>query len=278
MVRGVPTQFGSRLMAGFVPETDDHVVSLLRAAGTISVGKTATPEFGLPCYTETDIGPPARTPWDTGRLAGGSSGGAAAAVAGGFVPIAQGSDGGGSIRIPASVCGLVGLKTSAGTGVARAARPGRDATVGARPARAHRPRRRRVPRRGRDRRSRAIPIRCRRCRPASLPRLVRPRPGPAADRPLHSTRRSTPNSTRRCARRGSGRASCSPASGTSSRTWRRRCPPDAVPAFETVWSVSAATHRDPAAPRARAACPDPAPARARTGGERPRVRERARRR
>jgi amidase len=113
-VRGVPTQFGSRLMAGFVPELDDHVVTLLRAAGTISVGKTATPEFGLPCYTETDIGPPARTPWDTGRLAGGSSGGAAAAVAGGFVPIAQGSDGGGSIRIPASVCGLVGLKTSRG--------------------------------------------------------------------------------------------------------------------------------------------------------------------
>ena len=114
MVRGVPTQFGSRLMAGFVPETDDHVVTLLRAAGTISLGKTATPEFGLPCYTETDIGPPARTPWDLDRLAGGSSGGAAAAVAGGIVPIAQGSDGGGSIRIPASVCGLVGLKTSRG--------------------------------------------------------------------------------------------------------------------------------------------------------------------
>lgn len=114
MVRGVPTRFGSPLMAGFVPEIDDHVVTLLRAAGTISVGKTSTPEFGLPCYTETDIGPPARTPWDTERLAGGSSGGAAAAVAGGLVPIAQGSDGGGSIRIPASVCGLVGLKTSRG--------------------------------------------------------------------------------------------------------------------------------------------------------------------
>ncbi len=101
-------------MAGFVPEADDHVVTLLRAAGTISLGKTATPEFGLPCYTETDIGPPARTPWDLDRLAGGSSGGAAAAVAGGIIPIAQGSDGGGSIRIPASVCGLVGLKTSRG--------------------------------------------------------------------------------------------------------------------------------------------------------------------
>ncbi len=114
MVRGVPTHFGSRLMAGFVPEADDHVVTLLRAAGAISIGKTATPEFGLPCYTETDIGPPARTPWDLDRLAGGSSGGAGAAVAAGIVAFAQGSDGGGSIRIPASVCGLVGLKTSRG--------------------------------------------------------------------------------------------------------------------------------------------------------------------
>ena len=112
--RGIPTRFGSRLMSGNVPDFDDNVVSLMRGAGLISLGKTATPEFGFPCYTETDIGAPARTPWDTGRLAGGSSGGAAAAVASGFVPIAQGSDGGGSIRIPASVCGLVGLKPSRG--------------------------------------------------------------------------------------------------------------------------------------------------------------------
>jgi amidase len=112
--KGVVTKFGSRTMADFVPDFDDNIVTLLRAAGTISVGKTATPEFGLPCYTETDIGPPARTPWDTSRLAGGSSGGAAAAVASGFIPIAQGSDGGGSIRIPASLCGLVGLKPSRG--------------------------------------------------------------------------------------------------------------------------------------------------------------------
>jgi amidase len=114
MVAGVPAKLGSRAFAEFVPDFDDHIVTLLRAAGTISVGKTATPEIGLPCYTETDIGPPARTPWDTTRLAGGSSGGAGAAVASGFVPFAQGSDGGGSIRIPASVCGLVGLKTSRG--------------------------------------------------------------------------------------------------------------------------------------------------------------------
>ena len=114
LVAGVPTRFGSVVMDSFIAPVDDTVVRLLRAAGTISVGKTSTPEFGLPCYTETDIGPPARTPWDLTRSAGGSSGGAGAAVAAGLVPIAQGSDGGGSIRIPASVCGLVGVKTSRG--------------------------------------------------------------------------------------------------------------------------------------------------------------------
>jgi len=114
LTAGVPTRFGSVTTADFVPTVDDYVVRLLRRAGTISLGKTATPEFGLPCYTETDLGPPARNPWDTGRLAGGSSGGAGAAVAAGLLPIAQGSDGGGSIRIPASVNGLFGLKTSRG--------------------------------------------------------------------------------------------------------------------------------------------------------------------
>jgi amidase len=114
LTAGVPTRFGSRTMADFVPDVDDTVVVLLRRAGCISVGKTATPEFGLPCYTETDIGEPTRTPWDLSRSAGGSSGGAAAAVAAGMIPVAQGSDGGGSIRIPASACGLVGLKTSRG--------------------------------------------------------------------------------------------------------------------------------------------------------------------
>jgi amidase len=80
----------------------------------VITGKTATPEFGLPCYTETRIGPPARTPWDLTRSAGGSSGGAAAAVAAGLAPAAQGSDGGGSIRIPSSVCGLFGIKPTRG--------------------------------------------------------------------------------------------------------------------------------------------------------------------
>jgi amidase len=111
---GVVTEFGSATMAGHVPEVSDEVVLRLEAAGTISLGKTTTPEFGSPCYTEPDNAPPARTPWDLTRMAGGSSGGAAAAVSAGLVPIAQGSDGGGSIRIPASCCGLVGLKPSRG--------------------------------------------------------------------------------------------------------------------------------------------------------------------
>ena len=111
---GVPTAFGSRAYAGNVPDTDAHSVTLLRAAGTISLGKTNTPEFGSVCYTDNDITGPARSPWDQRCNAGGSSGGAAAAVAAGLLPVAHGSDGGGSIRIPASVCGLVGLKPSRG--------------------------------------------------------------------------------------------------------------------------------------------------------------------
>jgi amidase len=114
MVAGVRMTFGSAAFADNVADADDYVVVALRAAGTVLTGKTATPEFGLPCYTETSIGPPARTPWDLTRSAGGSSGGAAAAVAAGLAPAAQGSDGGGSIRIPSSVCGLFGIKPSRG--------------------------------------------------------------------------------------------------------------------------------------------------------------------
>jgi amidase len=113
-VAGVRMTLGSAVYEGFVPEEDDYVVAELRTAGIVITGKTATPEFGLPCYTETTIGPPARTPWDLTRSAGGSSGGAGAAVAAGLAPAAQGSDGGGSIRIPASVCGLFGIKPSRG--------------------------------------------------------------------------------------------------------------------------------------------------------------------
>jgi amidase len=114
MVAGVRMTLGSLVFGDNVADQDDYVVGALRAAGIVITGKTATPEFGLPCYTETRIGPPARTPWDLTRSAGGSSGGAGAAVAAGLAPAAQGSDGGGSIRIPASVCGLFGLKPTRG--------------------------------------------------------------------------------------------------------------------------------------------------------------------
>jgi amidase len=114
MVAGVRQTLGSLAYENSVPDTDDYTVTKLRDAGVIITGKTSTPEFGLPCYTETRIGPPARTPWDLSRSAGGSSGGAAAAVAAGLAPAAQGSDGGGSIRIPSSVCGLFGIKPSRG--------------------------------------------------------------------------------------------------------------------------------------------------------------------
>lgn len=114
LVAGMPCEFGSQSMRGFVAPADAAFVTRMRAAGLVITGKTTTPEFGLPAYTENDLGHTARTPWDTGRSAGGSSGGAAAAVAARLSPLAQGSDGGGSIRIPASVTGLVGIKPSRG--------------------------------------------------------------------------------------------------------------------------------------------------------------------
>lgn len=114
MRAGVPAGFGSRAMAGFVPDTSDEIVETMDAAGAVSLGKTNAPEFGLPAYTESLAAPPARNPWNPGRGAGGSSGGAAVAVAAGMLPFAPGSDGGGSIRIPAAACGLVGLKPTRG--------------------------------------------------------------------------------------------------------------------------------------------------------------------
>ncbi|WP_426243951.1 amidase [Nocardioides sp. LHG3406-4] len=114
LTAGVRTTFGSASFADYVPEASDAVTLAIEAAGMVSLGKTSTPEFGSPCYTEPDVAPPAVTPWDTTRMAGGSSGGAGAAVAAGLVPVAHGSDGGGSIRIPASCCGLVGLKPTRG--------------------------------------------------------------------------------------------------------------------------------------------------------------------
>jgi len=111
---GVPARFGSRAFTDFVPDDSDELVQSIDAAGAVSLGKSATPEFGLPSYTEGLVGPPTRNPWDPSLGAGGSSGGAAAAVASGMLPFAPGSDGGGSIRIPAAACGLVGVKPSRG--------------------------------------------------------------------------------------------------------------------------------------------------------------------
>lgn len=112
--RGVPTRYGSRAFEHVVPTTDDPFAAALDAAGGISLGKTTTPEFGLTGFTEPAVGPAARNPWDTTTGAGGSSGGAAVAVAAGLLPWAPASDGGGSIRIPAATCGVVGLKPSRG--------------------------------------------------------------------------------------------------------------------------------------------------------------------
>ncbi|WP_395243664.1 amidase [Agromyces sp. MMS24-K17] len=111
---GVPTRFGSRAYADFVPDASDEVVRALDVAGAVSLGKTATPEFGLTSYTESTDGRATRSPWDRSLGAGGSSGGAAAAVAAGMLPFAPGSDAGGSIRIPAASCGVVGVKPSRG--------------------------------------------------------------------------------------------------------------------------------------------------------------------
>jgi amidase len=111
---GVPTRYGSRAFLDNVPEESDELARWLDASGGVSLGKTSAPEFGFPSYTEPLAGPIARNPYDTALGAGGSSGGAAVAVAAGLLPFAPGSDGGGSVRIPAAATGLVGLKPSRG--------------------------------------------------------------------------------------------------------------------------------------------------------------------
>nr|WP_314845551.1 amidase [uncultured Microbacterium sp.] len=110
---GVPTRFGSHLHRDHVPDITGDQAAVWDEAGGVSLGKTSTPEFGLTGYTETTMGA-ARDPWGTGNGAGGSSGGAAVAVAAGLLPLAPASDAGGSIRIPAATVGVVGLKPSRG--------------------------------------------------------------------------------------------------------------------------------------------------------------------
>jgi amidase len=108
------SEMGSRLAAGLVAPQDSDLMARFRQAGLVTLGRTATPEMGYNVATETLQAGICRNPWDTSRSPGGSSGGAAAAVAAGIVPVAHANDGGGSIRIPAACCGLVGLKPTRG--------------------------------------------------------------------------------------------------------------------------------------------------------------------
>ncbi|EJL92697.1 amidase, Asp-tRNAAsn/Glu-tRNAGln amidotransferase A subunit [Herbaspirillum sp. CF444] len=113
-VAGMPTTWGSRLLQGFVAARDELPVARLRSAGAVLIGKTNLPEFAMQGYTWNGLHGASRNPWNTALTPGGSSGGAAAAVAAGCGPLALATDGGGSIRRPASHCGLVGFKPSAG--------------------------------------------------------------------------------------------------------------------------------------------------------------------
>lgn len=112
--RGIKTTFGSRLMENFIPEEDSILVERLKAAGAIILGKTNLSEFALLPITDNLVFGPTRNPWNLKKTSGGSSGGSAAAVAAGLSPMATGNDAGGSIRIPASLCGVFGLKPSFG--------------------------------------------------------------------------------------------------------------------------------------------------------------------
>jgi len=112
--RGRPTEAGSCMAAGWVARYQSEIVARLRGAGMVPVGRSTTSEFGIMGTTETIAEGPTCSPWSRDHMAGGSSGGAGGVVGAGIVPVATGSDGGGSIRIPASACGVVGLKPSRG--------------------------------------------------------------------------------------------------------------------------------------------------------------------
>lgn len=109
-----PWNGGSRALVGYVPKEDSELFARYRRLGLVFLGKTNTPELGILGVTEPELHGPTKNPWNTAHTPGGSSGGSAAAVAAGIVPVAHAGDGGGSIRIPASACGLFGLKPSRG--------------------------------------------------------------------------------------------------------------------------------------------------------------------
>src|SRR4029450_1430211 len=112
--RGLRTTYGSKLHEHLVPGEDAISVERLKAAGAILLGKTNTPEFATDVYTTNAIFGPTRNPWDARTTAGGSSGGSGAAVAAGMAPLALGTDFGGSVRLPAAFCGIVGLRPAPG--------------------------------------------------------------------------------------------------------------------------------------------------------------------
>lgn len=114
LIAGVPISAGCRAVHGLVPDCDSTMIERYRAAGLVFVGKTNTPELGVAVVTEPELFGPTHNPWDLTRSPGGSSGGSGAAVAARLVPVASGSDGGGSLRIPASACGVFALKPSRG--------------------------------------------------------------------------------------------------------------------------------------------------------------------